>query len=275
MNKLTLTLTAALIACVLIVGASPFAEAAGGRGGGGGFHGGGGHGGGFHGGVGRGFRGTVIKGQGLAVPGGVKNLGGPVKGQALSVPGGVLNLGPGDRGLNDGLALGFGGVGGGYGGFGGFGYGYGFAPFLYESGHIPVPPYFALHPPVYYSHPVPRTYGYSPFAYRHDVRTPEIVEAAVIENPYVTGGPDEEEKEEAPDKADASDDDTAAQATPLEILNPYVDATRDRDDIQVSKTVTQVTSADSNEGDEEILTEVSGQEILNPYVDATSDSNET
>ena len=25
-------------------------------------------------------------------------------------------------------------------------------------------PYFALHPPVYYSRPVPRTYGYSPFA---------------------------------------------------------------------------------------------------------------
>ena len=25
-------------------------------------------------------------------------------------------------------------------------------------------PYFALHPPVYYSLPVPRTYGYSPFS---------------------------------------------------------------------------------------------------------------
>ena len=59
---------------------------------------------------------------------------------------------------------------------------------LYLRGDIPVPPYFALHPPVYYSYPVPRTYGYSPFAYPASVRTPEIVAAAepeTIINPYV------------------------------------------------------------------------------------------
>ena len=49
-------------------------------------------------------------------------------------------------------------------------------------------PYFALHPPVYYSYPVPRTYGYSPFAYPPYVMTPEIVmrsAAAEIINPHV------------------------------------------------------------------------------------------
>src|ERR1700742_789907 len=36
-------------------------------------------------------------------------------------------------------------------------------------------PYYALHPPVYYSYPVPRTYGYSPFAYPPSVMTPDVV----------------------------------------------------------------------------------------------------
>jgi hypothetical protein len=44
-------------------------------------------------------------------------------------------------------------------------YGYGNnGPAAYALGNIPAPPYFALHPPVYYSHPTPRTYGHSPFA---------------------------------------------------------------------------------------------------------------
>ena len=33
-------------------------------------------------------------------------------------------------------------------------------------------PYFALFPPVYYSYRVPRTYGYSPFAYPPGILTP-------------------------------------------------------------------------------------------------------
>lgn len=60
---------------------------------------------------------------------------------------------------------------------------------LYRIGLIPVPPYFALHPPVYYSYPVPRPYGYSPFAYSGNVRTPaiigEVVQPEVIRNPHV------------------------------------------------------------------------------------------
>lgn len=49
-------------------------------------------------------------------------------------------------------------------------------------------PYFAAHPPVYYSYPVPRTYGYSPFAYPPNARTPDLGIATgpkTILNPYV------------------------------------------------------------------------------------------
>jgi hypothetical protein len=45
---------------------------------------------------------------------------------------------------------------------------------MYGLGIVPTPPYFALHPPVYYSCPVPRSYGYSPFAYPGCVQTPEV-----------------------------------------------------------------------------------------------------
>lgn len=63
---------------------------------------------------------------------------------------------------------------------------------LYRSLDYPTErrvPYFAAHPPVYYSVPVPRTYGYSPFAYTPDTRTPDVVpmESGPVEiiNPYV------------------------------------------------------------------------------------------
>ncbi|REK15867.1 MAG: hypothetical protein DWQ37_08615 [Planctomycetota bacterium] len=48
-------------------------------------------------------------------------------------------------------------------------------------------PYYALFPPVYYSYPVARTYGYSPFAYPPGTITPEATapKAAVYINPYV------------------------------------------------------------------------------------------
>ena len=47
-------------------------------------------------------------------------------------------------------------------------------------------PYFALHPPVYYSYRVARTYGYSPFPYPPGVMTPgsEPPHAAVVQNMY-------------------------------------------------------------------------------------------
>jgi hypothetical protein len=98
----------------------------------------------------------------------------------------------------------------------GCGYGYGY---LYNSLDYRVP-YFAAHPPVYYSYPVPRTYGYSPFAYPPNVMTPEVVapvQPAVISNPYVPAG------EAKP--ASAEQDRAAAvktQAQPLVIVNPFV-----------------------------------------------------
>ena len=98
----------------------------------------------------------------------------------------------------------------------GFGYGYGY---LYDSLDYNVP-YFAAHPPVYYSYPVPRTYGYSPFAYPPTVMTPEVVAEAKplqIINPYVPSS------EKSAPKAD--EDRTAAapsQPEPLVIINPFV-----------------------------------------------------
>src|SRR5262245_13412112 len=58
----------------------------------------------------------------------------------------------------------------------GWGYGCGipfYYPFSAQDGGESIP-YFALHPPVYYSYPVPRSYGYSPFAYPFGSPTPEI-----------------------------------------------------------------------------------------------------
>lgn len=102
------------------------------------------------------------------------------------------------------------------------GYGYGWdcgLGWLYNSLQYNVP-YYAAFPPVYYSYPVPRTYGYSPFAYPPGVMTPDILappEPLEIINPHVPST-----KANAPaEKADT----TAAfrgQPEPLVILNPYV-----------------------------------------------------
>ena len=90
-------------------------------------------------------------------------------------------------------------------------------------------PYFAAFPPVYYSQPVPRTYGYSPFAYPPGVMTPDVVETVsepqVIENPYVVP----EATSEGPAMiAPESVDQTTSVAPirgPQVILNPYVSQT--------------------------------------------------
>ena len=80
-------------------------------------------------------------------------------------------------------------------------------------------PYYAAFPPVYYSAPVPRTYGYSPFAYPPGYTTPELVEspqAVEISNPYVKPV-SAEETEAKPDKLTR-----ANGPQPLLVLNPYV-----------------------------------------------------
>lgn len=83
-------------------------------------------------------------------------------------------------------------------------------------------PYYAAFPPVYYSYPVPRTYGYSPFAYLPTEKTPEVVmevEPLSMMNPYF-----ERDVEPAIDAAESKVDRTAGQAElgPVVINNPYV-----------------------------------------------------
>ena len=96
-----------------------------------------------------------------------------------------------------------------------YGYGYGW---LYNSLRYEVP-HFAAYPPVYYSYPVPRTYGYSPFAYPPHVMTPEIVgesKPVTITNPHV---PSTQQK-----PVKAKTDRTAAISAPVEpltIVNPF------------------------------------------------------
>lgn len=62
--------------------------------------------------------------------------------------------------------------------------GYGFGQYsIYSTESIP---FYWRYSPVYYSMPVPRTYGYSPFAYPPGVQTPEvIIEPEMTINPYV------------------------------------------------------------------------------------------
>jgi len=99
---------------------------------------------------------------------------------------------------------------GGYGPYWGAGpYGW-WSPWFYQQERIP---YFALFPPVYYSYPVSRPYGYSPFAYLPDVRGPEAPLAAgplTISNPYLAGTAANQAKPEP------------RTGGPLRIDNPYV-----------------------------------------------------
>jgi hypothetical protein len=73
-------------------------------------------------------------------------------------------------------------------------YGYGLGFFNYGDGYginYRQPPYYALFPPVYYSFPVARPYGFSPFAYPPGVMTPDVkpnAGAAMFNNPYVPSG---------------------------------------------------------------------------------------
>lgn len=104
-----------------------------------------------------------------------------------------------------------------YGGGCDFGWGYGW---LYNSLRYEVP-HFAAYPPVYYSYPVPRTYGYSPFAYPPGVMTPEIVgdiEPLEIINPHVEST---EAKPTSTPKGDPTVR-TNEPTEPLVIINPFV-----------------------------------------------------
>ena len=110
---------------------------------------------------------------------------------------------------------------GGFGLGGGISSGWGVGYYNYGGGAYQRPPYYALYPPVYYSHPVARPYGYSPFAYPPGVMTPEVpqsqIEASpVIYNPYVRP---KSEPKPSPDKA-------ASRSRTY--LNPFVQQARSR-----------------------------------------------
>jgi hypothetical protein len=105
---------------------------------------------------------------------------------------------------------------------GGWGWGYDLG-YLYNSLDYNVP-YFAAHPPVYYSYPVPRTYGYSPFAYPPYVMTPDVVKGEAhpvqILNPYVPSL--KHDSAASQDQSAAAAPQTNSQPQPLVIINPYV-----------------------------------------------------
>lgn len=83
---------------------------------------------------------------------------------------------------------------------------------LYCVGAIPLPPYFALHPPVYYEMPIPRTYGYGPWAYPPYMTTPEIVAPTpeIIQNKFV------------PQPVKQEPENPKMASAPKMIRNPYV-----------------------------------------------------
>jgi hypothetical protein len=92
-------------------------------------------------------------------------------------------------------------------------------------------PFFALHPPVYYSYPVARPYGYSPFAYPGWVTTPASEEEGSKEiiNPFVPPKTAPSKKAQ-PTAAPTADDSAASGAVVADsprdtvhlIINPYV-----------------------------------------------------
>ena len=89
---------------------------------------------------------------------------------------------------------------------------YGLGNFDYNrGGNFERIPYYALFPPVYYSYPVARPYGTSPFAYPPGTITPEVTQqVAPVEyrNPFV------------PQQSNSTDDKTASLARMY--YNPFV-----------------------------------------------------
>ncbi len=109
-------------------------------------------------------------------------------------------------------------------------FGFGYSGSLYGLGYVPVPPYYALHPPVYYSHEVVRRpIGDSPYAYQSRRPAAEPRRQFSL-NPFV---PDATKVEGSQQTAEASDsvaqvmrnpfygDDPVSLAASKLILNPY------------------------------------------------------
>jgi len=111
-------------------------------------------------------------------------------------------------------------------------YGYAYLPPIPLRADQPVP-YYAVHPPVYYSHVVRRPYGYSPYADVPGVVAPGLAGWGIWRQARPVGGqdfgpqrlapPPEADREEAtrPERQAAS---RAPSPSPAVIENPYVDA---------------------------------------------------
>ncbi|HZZ29031.1 MAG TPA: hypothetical protein VFE46_13615 [Pirellulales bacterium] len=80
-------------------------------------------------------------------------------------------------------------------------------------------PYFSMFPPVYYSQPVPRSYGWSPFAYPPGTMTPEVTADMPQDliNPYVP-----QNKESKPAKPTSARTAAYHANTAQLLINPFV-----------------------------------------------------
>ena len=92
---------------------------------------------------------------------------------------------------------------------------YGASGTLYGSGYLPVPPYYAIHPPVYYSHQYYRPYGWTPFAQSSCI-SPVVLrpDPVVVVNQYVPV----KDVKDAKDVKKVKPDNTAKSEM---IVNPY------------------------------------------------------
>ncbi len=101
-------------------------------------------------------------------------------------------------------------------GFGGVGYGY--QNYYGYRGNIPTPPYFAIHPPVFYGERVERSYGISPFAALPPMHS-ELAKPrnngskAMVMNPYCT---------ETIEEITPVENQVSQIAKPKVIFNPFV-----------------------------------------------------
>lgn len=123
--------------------------------------------------------------------------------------------------------------------WGSMGYGFGYYGNSFTAGTVVPPanlqdrvPYFSLYPPVYYSYPVPRPYGYSPFAYPGWTPTPhaEAAEPRTIVNPYLLDDRARPAEPKSPGAAAPARPGSQKQAAvsrhkttgPLRIVNPFL-----------------------------------------------------
>lgn len=102
---------------------------------------------------------------------------------------------------------------------------FGYSGSLYGLGYVPVPPYFALHPPVYYGDRYYRTYGESPFARSDYSSRPQRVQVEVVVNPFFTA-PAAAGKGPTQTETPAPTQTLAEQSTslPQVIINPFYHA---------------------------------------------------